>query len=362
LTVDGVDQHSGFRIDAAGGELLTVSDLTVTRASGGFGAAFSVAIDDSLTLSGVLVSEGEASFGAGIHADDCGEVRILDSEVRDNRGDLGGGGAWISGCAALFVQDSTFAANFAGPADGTTDANGGALYLSGTPFELRRSTFSGNGARGHGGALQVVVSEGQIRNSTLTLNFADPDGDGHSGGALRIENLAGQEVALGNTIVAANVDGSSGGGRHPDLSLVSGDLVTLSYNWIGDRVSAESVFPLPGTPGTPNVHADFVGDATAPIDPALDVLADYGGPTRTHRPTLVSGVLDQGDCPVAIQDQRGHGNAATGRRTVDLPAIANLGDGCDIGAFERGATALEGLPFIDDFESGDTSRWSAVTN
>lgn len=362
LTVDGVDQHSVFRIDAVGGELLTVSGLTVTRASGGFGGAFAVAIDDSLTLSDVLVSDGEASFGAGIYADDCGEIRILDSELRDNRGNLGGGGAWVSGCAELFVQDSTFAANFAGPADGTTDAHGGALLLAATPFEIRRSTLSGNGARGHGGALLLSASGGQIRNSTLTLNFADPDGDGHSGGGLRIENLVGQEVSLSNTIVAGNVDGSTAGGRHPDLSLASGDVVTGSYNWIGDRTSVEAAFPLPGTAGTPNVHADFVGDATAPLDPDLDVLADYGGPTRTHRPTLASGVLDQGDCPVAIQDQRGHGNAATGRRTVDLPAIANLADGCDIGAFERGATLIDGLPFVDDFESGDTSRWSAVVD
>ncbi|GMU67454.1 MAG: hypothetical protein AMXMBFR36_37280 [Acidobacteriota bacterium] len=360
LVVDGVDQHSVFRVDAPGGELLTVSDLTVTRASGGFGGAFSVAIDDSLTLSGVLISEGEASFGAGIHGDDCGEVRILDSELRDNRGNLGGGGAWISGCAELFVQDSTLAGNFAGPTDGTTDAHGGGLYLSATPFQIRRSTLSGNGARGHGGALHLNASEGQFRNSTLTLNFADPDGDGHSGGGLRIENLAGQEVSFANTIVAGNVDSSSGGGRHPDLSLVSGDVVTDSYNWIGDRTSVEAAFPLPGTAGTPNVNADFVGDATAPLDPQLNALADYGGPTRTHRPALTSGVLDQGDCPVAIQDQRGYRNPATQLRTVDLAAVPNLADGCDIGAFERGAEVASDMPFLDGFESGDTGEWSAV--
>jgi hypothetical protein len=253
------------------------------------------------------------------------------------------------------------AGNFAGPADGTTDAHGGAFFLSVTPFEIRRSTLSGNGARGHGGALQLNASEGQIRNSTLTLNFADPDGDGHSGGALRIENLAGQEVRLGNTIVAANVDSSAGGGRHPDLSLVSGDVVSLSYNWIGDRTSVEAAFPLPGTAGTPNVNADFVGDATTPIDPQLNALADYGGPTRTHRPALASGVLDQADCPVALQDQRGYRNSTTQLRTVDLAAVANLADGCDIGAFERGAEAATEMPFLDGFESGDTAEWSAVS-
>ena len=38
LIVDGGLQHAGFRIDAIGGELLEVSGLTITRASGGFGA------------------------------------------------------------------------------------------------------------------------------------------------------------------------------------------------------------------------------------------------------------------------------------------------------------------------------------
>jgi CSLREA domain-containing protein len=360
LTVDGVDQHSAFRIDAPAGELLTVENLTISGASGGFGGAFSVAIDDSLTLSGVLVADGEASFGAGIYGEDCGEVRVLDSEMRDNRGNSGGGAAWLSGCAELFVQDSTLAANFAGPADGTTDANGGALVLSGTPFEIRRSTLSGNGARGHGGAIYALVSEGSIRNSTVTLNFADPDNDGHSGGGLRIENAAGQVISLANTIVADNEDSSSAGGRHPDFSLVSGTVTSQSFNWIGDRISVESAFPLPGTAGTPNVNADFVGDAAAPLDPQLNVLADYGGPTRTHRPALTSGVLDQADCPVAIQDQRGYRNPTTQLRTVDLAAVPNLADGCDIGSFERGAEAASEMPFLDGFESGDTGEWSAV--
>jgi len=355
LTIDGADQHSALRIDAVGGELLEVADLTITRAAGGFGAAASAGLDDSLTLSGVLISAGVGQFGGAIHADDCGEVRIIESELRDNRGNLGGGGAYVSGCTGLFVRDSTFAANFAGPTDGTTDAHGGALYLSGTPFDIRRSTLSGNGARGHGGGLYVVNSAGVIRNSTLTANFADPDNDGHNGGGIHLDTLS--DLDLGGTIVAANVD-SAAGGAVPDLALAGGAVASLSHNWIGDHASVEAEFPLPGSPGNPNVNADFVGDAAAALNPQLGALADYGGPTRTHRPVLASGVLDQGDCPLALRDQRGYRDPVSFRRAVDLAAVPNLTDGCDIGAFERGAEAASELPFLDDFESGDTSGWS----
>src|SRR5690606_16772603 len=143
-----------------------------------------------------------------VHADDAGELSILESELRGNRGNLGGGGVWISASQALLVADSTVAGNFAGPTDGTTDANGGGLFLAGTPFEIRRSTLSGNGARGHGGAAYISNAEGLLRSSTVVLNFADPDNDGHNGGGFRLENLAELDVA--NSVVAANLTSTAG--------------------------------------------------------------------------------------------------------------------------------------------------------
>ena len=86
----------------------------------------------------------------------------------------------------------------------------------------------------------------------------------------------------------------------------------------------------------------------------------YRGPTRTHRPLLTSPIVDNGNCPVAIQDQRGYGNPDTGLRVVDDPAIPNLADGCDPGAVERGGQPLDGMPFLDGFESGDTAEWSST--
>lgn len=360
LIVDGGLLHAGFRIDAIGGELLEISGLTITRAFGGFGAAVTAAIDDSVTLTDVAITDCEAAFGAGIYADDAGEIRVLRSELSGNRGNNGGGGLYLSTSALLFVQDSTIAENFAGPDNGTTDSHGGGIYVVGTEFEIRRSTISGNGARGHGGGLMVFVSPGLVRNSTIVANFADPDGDGHSGGGLRIENVGGEVVQFGGTIVALNTDGSASPERHRDFSLLDGEVATLSYNWIGENESVEAAFPLPTVPGQPNLSADFVGEQGAALDPVLSALVDNGGPTRTHRPLLTSPIVDQGNCPVSIQDQRGYGNPDTGLRVVDDPAIPNLADGCDPGAVERGGQPLDGMPFLDGFESGDTADWSST--
>jgi hypothetical protein len=48
------------------------------------------------------------------------------------------------------------------------------------------------------------------------------------------------------------------------------------------------------------------------------------------------------------------------QRVVDDPTVPDAADGCDIGATERGGVDIAGLIFRDDFESGDTSRWSTT--
>ena len=139
LTVDGALQHSVFRLDAPGAGLLRVRSLTITRALAVSGAAVWLGLDDDVTLSDVLISDGEASFGGALYASSSGHVMVLDSEMSGNRGDLGGGAMYVNGSAELFVQDSTIADNFAGPDDGTTDADGGGILVLVTSFE----TFEG---------------------------------------------------------------------------------------------------------------------------------------------------------------------------------------------------------------------------
>jgi hypothetical protein len=46
-------------------------------------------------------------------------------------------------------------------------------------------------------------------------------------------------------------------------------------------------------------------------------------------------------------------------RSFDEPTVANLGNGCDIGAVEALLPSPD-LLFEDGFESGDSSAWSRV--
>jgi len=152
---------------------------------------------------------------------------------------------------------------------------------------------------------------------------------------------------------SGNEDLSAVDGLCPDLNARLGAaLSTEGFNLIGDGACASMPFP----PGSPNTHGDLVGTTAAPLDPALEPLADCGGPTLTHHPLASSIAIDRGSCPGESTDQRGYSNPLTGLRPIDDPLAVDAADGCDIGAVERHPE----LPFLDDFESADTSRWSAT--
>jgi hypothetical protein len=142
----------------------------------------------------------------------------------------------------------------------------------------------------------------------------------------------------------------------------SSDLTRLwasGSDFIGSNEGCAALF----APGLPNPAGDFVGTAAAPLAPQLELLADHGGATPTHRPSEVplSPLIDQGTCPGEVGDQRGYGNQAVHLRPVDLVAVPDAagGDGCDIGAFEvQGEVGADPSLFADGFELGHTLFWS----
>ena len=73
---------------------------------------------------------------------------------------------------------------------------------------------------------------------------------------------------------------------------------------------------------------DLVGTTAFPIDPMLEPLSDYGGPTQTMRPLPWSPVINAGDNTDApATDQRGVGRPRDGDGNGSLVV--------DIGALER---------------------------
>ena len=165
--------------------------------------------------------------------------------------------------------------------------------------KLTHCTVTGN-ATGAGGTAGRCIGGG--------LCVFVPDGDDGSGGG--IFELDVRTTHLKNTILAGNW--VTGTGNGPDCS---GPILSEDYNLVGDNGGC-------GILGEPH---DLVGTAPAVIDPVLRSL-DLNPPGNTETHALRGGspaidAIPPVSCTVAT-DQRG----------VARP----YGDGCDIGAYERG--------------------------
>jgi predicted outer membrane repeat protein len=222
-----------------------------------------------------------------------GAIRVANGELKIDRSTFEGnyastnGGAIRTTAATLTVTDSTFY-------DNSTDSYGGAVaYENGTSLTITNSTFYDNTSNtsivsvftNAAGAMVV-----DLTNVTITGNGANADD-------LNIHSIGGPITATLHGVVL-----SGSGCFHATASL------TAEYSWANDV----SCFADGGT-------------NTIGADPMLGAFADNGGETFTLVPLQDSPLVDaipSIDCAGLMFDQRG----------VDRPQ----GDGCDIGAVERG--------------------------
>jgi sugar lactone lactonase YvrE len=322
---------SGQTIALGGSELLINADLTIdasaladgitisgNNASRVFNVTSGIVIIDSLTISDGLTT------GRGGAISSNGTITIKNSTIRDNTaGDIGGA---IVNFGILTLQNSTVADN---TADGTSgQAFGGGIFSFAT-LNLVNSTIVGNTA--------LTISGGvRAQNGTVTIE---------------------------NSIIAGNTSPSA-----TDLSISGSPTFTiLGTNLIGDNSSVTTTFPA----GSPNINGDLVGTPGAEIDPLLAPLGNFGGPTDTMPPQLLSpardaaGALDPGGT-----DQRGAPRFANGALDIgaveanyDLVVTTNADSGPDslreaietaipgsaitFGAALEGATiGLDGIPLV----------------
>lgn len=379
MVVDGSgDSASSFLVRG-----LTLSggyaSTSYLSAAGMGGGLLAYRVNQQLTIDGVRFRSNTAqAYGGGLGvealAGEINGVLIQDCEFEGNAassGVAGGGGAIVldvQGTATIrrtLFYDNEASNQGLGTGD---DGQGGAIWIppgaDGT-LEISESTFSANVAFGNGGAISYgsvnAPTSGPtvattIVDSTFTLNLADTDGDassGQSGGALNTIWSDGI-VTVANSILAGN-DDLHATDKAPDARGTTADLATGGYNFVGILRGANGVF-------ADGVDGDQVGTIGAPIDAELEALADNGGPTRSHLPSLASPspVIDQGSCSgvPSVSDQREWDDGAGGR-IHDEASIANADDGCDIGAIE---TYLEppATIFADDFEFGDWRLWSGI--
>ena len=289
-------------------------------------------ISDS-TISGNSAQQGG---GIGFKYASSGEETIDHTTIRDNEAGVGAGLLVLGTSVPVTVSASTLSGN-------TASDGGGAIALSSpdksnisSPVVVLNSTISGNAA-GTGAGIQVglgghlFTGEGSLslRNSTIAGNTAETAGGGVD---LPVDDDAGgwPAVAVDSTIIAGNTAAGDPEDLHaevgspapPAARAAALDGFTLGYS-------------LVQAPGDAPITQSPAGSALLGVDPQLGVLADNGGPTATRLPGATSPVIDAGKAAAGLTtDQRDFARTNDG-----IEPNAAGGDGTDIGAVERPATA-----------------------
>ena len=292
--------EKSLTIEGPGAEELAVSAQNASRV---FQIGTS-STDVSVTLSGLTITDGNAlpATGGGILVMPDSRLALIASFVTLNTALTGGG---IQNEGRLTLVRSTVAAN-------RSTFQGGGIYGL-YALTVIRSTISGNRADSWGGGVYVscIISpceELTFRSSTITNN------DGSEGGGVRL----GGTATFWNTIIAGNRVGGSPDAPNADCSSPT-NISSLGYNLstldtgCGLTGATDVVVPLPSQVFTSVLQI---------------VLAENGGPTKTHALIERGYAVDAGYCPGEVVDQRGFA------RPYDDLRMPNALDGCDIGAFE----------------------------
>jgi Ca2+-binding RTX toxin-like protein len=331
MTMTGGNPGPGFLggalySDSGAGEApdLTLADVVVTgNQAEGSGAVWGE--DANFRIVNSVFSNNESTnYNGGalyLRPEDPGGLVIENSTITGNSAELYGGGVYIDQAAYDIVITGTTISN-------NRASFGGGVYMDQADADLRlvNSTISGNQAESGGGAMWVdpradhTVS---IRNSTLSGNSAY-----YTGGIfLEDESADNGSVAISSSILANNTRDSAASYENADLGQDNSSLGTLAAGFTliesggGVIDNGDSSLTLEESPGGSNLLG---------IDPQLGPLADNGGPTQTHAPSVGSPVIDAGVANGLGTDQRG------APRTFDAVNVNNAagGDGTDIGSVE----------------------------
>ena len=310
LVIDGNSTTSSkrrvFYVDA--GVEAVISGLSITGGDANTGNGGGILSEGDLTLSNVRIYENVANEGGGVYFTG-GSLTVLRSSITDNEatGSSGTYGGIYAGYAEELIIDSS------------TIARNEAIYVGGigvlnTESAITNSTISSNvAADGYGGGL-FYYSDVAVPTTLTNVTIADNDAGSHLGGGIYVEPNYGNaiEIVLRNSIVADNVNSGGADDVYGDLDASS------SYNVIGNGDDTNL---------TDGDAGNQIGTASSPLDPKLEALGDYGGPTETHYLQSDSPALNAGSNALASAidyDQRGLNRISDA--TVDVGALETISE------------------------------------
>ncbi|MFC1879800.1 choice-of-anchor Q domain-containing protein [Chloroflexota bacterium] len=253
-------------------------------------------IRDSLVSGNTVTANGgRPGYGGGVCAYSgmlMERTTVSGNQITGIAYELSGGGVFAGG--ALQIADSAII-------DNQAERGGGVFTYN--DIQITNTTISENHALVEGGGIWVGAAEARTLSLTHTTVYSNT---AQTGGGISIDNDYTAE--LNNAIVAGNI------------AEVGPDIYNLgAANCLGTLLVGD----VSGL--------TFGGGCTlmSGLDPLLLPLGYYGGPTPGHLPQQDSPVLDISGCAELAADQRGL------PRPVDLPAVPNEGEACDLGAMER---------------------------
>jgi len=370
LNISGC-QFSNNTAAWSGGALFVMAKLTVndsvfnnnfsTATAGGGGAIW---VAGAINITKTTFTDNVANgMGGAINNQtpgSTGDSIIADSTFTGNGADAGGGVAVATATgafpSAIRITNSTFRRNTAT----LVNSRGGAIYHAFGTLSIIGSTLSDSESFGlainigSGSTTTNIVDstisgntfggiETEASNATTSkLNITNSTISGNKGGAglsltrltLNVSNstISNNEVAG----VRSMITGSNG------TWTVKSSIIAANAGGFGDvtGVFTSGGFNLIGNPGTSTgfsngVNNDQVGSSGSPLDPKFDPLGlkDNGGPTFTIALQPDSAAIDKGTS-VALNGNLDKDQRQVFARTFDDTAIANSGDGTDVGAFE----------------------------
>jgi CSLREA domain-containing protein len=301
VTVNGsvfssnIASSNGAGIYVGGVSSVTMGSSTFSQnLSSASGGGFYLAGNTTLTLTSCIFSDNTSTIGGGFRTAGTTTVMTMDSCTLS--GNLAtstlGGGCYIGNGGTITINASTFYNNVA-----TT--GGGAIRFSTHQVTINNSTFSGNIAKGTaatagGGAIIHTSTPGgtgfTMRNSTVVNNEAVGSSSVRGGGIFI--NSATGTVTLNSNIIANNKN------DHGDFGASAARTVLGTKNLFG--FIDTSVYTI-------NVDNQNGSSTATPLDPKVQALGNYGGPTLTHIPRVNSPAINAGNnvSPTLGFDQRG---------------------------------------------------------
>jgi hypothetical protein len=212
--VDGGASDSVFHI---GDVTVSMTGVTIRNGNATWGGGIYLGSASTLALSSSAVVSNTATWGAGGIRNSGGTLTVSDTIVMDNVAGEGGGAGVYNGGGTLTISNSTIVSNVA------SGGGGGGISIGGGTLTILNSAVISNTADDQGGG--IASWEGTLVISSSVVSGNRVRGAYAKGGGI----FSDDATVLTNVVVSGNTADDDGGGIHNQDAMTMTN-VTVSGN------------------------------------------------------------------------------------------------------------------------------------